>query len=103
MEKSPIFLGAVGNVDGQTGVSLALDSEHTRQRKALGYLFTSTALLQEEHLLHVHIQNLMGFLHDCAAEKKAVDLSSWCEFFRLEEIMGIRTHTYFQILTPHST
>ena len=94
MEKSPIFLGAVGNVDGQTGVSLALDSEHTRQRKALGYLFTNTALLQEEHLLHVHIQKLMGILHDFAAKKKVVDFSSWCEYSSRRASAGTRTYEH---------
>ncbi len=81
MEKSPIFLGAVGEVDGQTGVSLALDGDHSRQRRALGYLFTNAALLQEQHLLHVHAQKLVRIFKEKAAEKRAVDVSSWCKFF----------------------
>jgi hypothetical protein len=83
MEKSPIFLGAVGNVDGQTGVSLALGGEHSRQRRALGYLFTNTALLQEEHLLHVHVQKLVKVFKKMAAQDSAVDFSSWCKLFLL--------------------
>ncbi|PBP26623.1 hypothetical protein BUE80_DR002413 [Diplocarpon rosae] len=88
MEKSPIFLGAVGRVDGCTGVSLALDAEHTRQRRALGYLFTNTALLQEEHLLHVHVRKLMDVFKKAATEGRALDFSAWCMSLR-----SVSSHT----------
>jgi cytochrome P450 len=78
MEKSPIFLGAVGALDGQTGVSLAINARHARQRKALGYLFTNSALLQLEDLILSHIHKLVGALNAAAAENRAVDVSSWC-------------------------
>lgn len=79
MEKSPIFLGAVGNVEGQTGVSLALNSEHTRQRRALGYLFTNSALRQHEIVLELHIQKFISVLKDRAVENEPVDFSNWCQ------------------------
>ena len=79
MEKSPIFLGAVGSVDGQTGVSLALNEEHARQRRALGYLFTNSALLQQENLLRLHVHKLVAVLKKMAAENRPVDFSNWCE------------------------
>ena len=78
MEKSPIFLGAVGSVDGQTGVSLAMKGEHTRQRKALGYLFTNNALTQQESLLQHHVHKLITEFKRMAAEKRIVDCSTWC-------------------------
>jgi cytochrome P450 len=79
MEKSPIFLGAVGNVNGHTGVSLALNEEHSRQRRALGYVFTNSALLQHESILRLHVQKLVAVLKEMAAKRHAVDVSSWCE------------------------
>lgn len=79
MEKSPIFLGAVGSVEGQTGVSLALNEEHSRQRRALGYLFTNSALLQQESLLRLHVHKLVAVLKTMAAENRSVDFSSWCK------------------------
>lgn len=79
MEKSPIFLGAVGSVEGQTGVSLALGTDHTRQRRALGYLFTNTALLHEESLLRLHVDKLIAIFKKMAAENQPVDFSSWCK------------------------
>ncbi|PVH84711.1 cytochrome P450 [Cadophora sp. DSE1049] len=87
MEKSLIFLGAVGDVNGQTGVSLALDGEHSRQRRALGHLFTNTALLQEQDILQVHVEKLIGVLKTMAAEEQAVDFSSWYTYLAFD-IMG---------------
>lgn len=78
MEKSPVFLGAVGSVNGQTGVSLALNGEHSRQRRALGYLFTNSALLQQENLLGLHVHKLVAVFKKMAAENKPVDFTSWC-------------------------
>ena len=79
MEKSPIFLGAVGSVNGQTGVSLAMNKEHARQRRALGYLFTNSALLHVEDVLQAHIRTLISILKTTAAEERPVDVSDWCK------------------------
>ncbi|KAK2609494.1 hypothetical protein N8I77_002991 [Diaporthe amygdali] len=87
MEKSPIFLGAVGGVDGQTGVSLALNAEHTRQRRALGYLFTNTALRQFENLIRIQVQRFIAVLDQKADEQQPVDLSSWCTYLAFD-VMG---------------
>jgi cytochrome P450 len=75
----PQHLGAVGNIDGEVGVSLALEAEHTRQRRALGYLFTNSALLQHERLLRQHIQKLVAVLKDMADKNQPVDFLSWCK------------------------
>jgi cytochrome P450 len=80
MEKSPIFLGAVGNVDGQTGVSLALDKEHARQRRALGSMFTNSALVHLEDLTRAQIQKFTAKLKTMAVEDQAVDVSDWCKW-----------------------
>ncbi|KAH6957904.1 cytochrome P450 [Ilyonectria sp. MPI-CAGE-AT-0026] len=87
MEKSPIFLGAVGSVDGQTGVSLAVNKEHARQRRALGYLFTNSALLHFESVLHLHIDKFLAVLKTMASEKRAVDFSAWYTYLAFD-LMG---------------
>lgn len=79
MEKSPIFLGAVGKVNGYTGVSLALNAEHTRQRRALGYIFTNSALLQHEEILRLHVKKLVAVVKEAASEDRALDVSKWCK------------------------
>jgi hypothetical protein len=78
MEKSPIFLGAVGGVDGQTGVSLALNADHARQRRALGWLFTNSALRHFENLMKIQVQKFVAVLGQKAEEGQAADMSSWC-------------------------
>ncbi|KAI1361350.1 cytochrome P450 [Xylaria arbuscula] len=77
MEKSPVFLGAVGAQDGQTGVSLAMKEHHNRQRKALGYLFTNNALLQLEGIVKIHIRKLVAALHVKAVKNRPSDVSNW--------------------------
>ncbi|KAK4149025.1 cytochrome P450 [Chaetomidium leptoderma] len=87
MEKSPIFLGAVGSVDGQTGVSLALNKEHARQRRALGYLFTNSALVHLEGLAQAHIHKFVSKLKAMAAADQAVDVSDWYTYLAFD-VMG---------------
>ncbi|KAI0112501.1 cytochrome P450 [Nemania sp. FL0031] len=87
MEKSPIFLGSVAALNGQTGVSLAVNEHHSRQRKALGYLFTNSALVQLENLVLDHIHKLVGAFHAAAAENRAMDVSNWFTYAGFD-IMG---------------
>lgn len=83
MEKSPIFLGAVGKVDGATGVSLALNADHARQRRALGYLFTNSALLRFEQLMKLQVQKFIEVMEEKAVQGKSVNVASWCKSFIL--------------------
>ncbi|KAB5513294.1 cytochrome P450 [Coniochaeta sp. 2T2.1] len=87
MEKSPIFLGAVENsfsIDWCRGVSLALNADHARQRSALGYLFTNSALLQFERL---RIQKFIAVLEDAASQSRPINVSSWYTYLAFD-IMG---------------
>ncbi|EJT70818.1 cytochrome P450 monooxygenase [Gaeumannomyces tritici R3-111a-1] len=79
-EKSPIFIGAVSPVDGQTGVSLANNTEHTRQRRALAAPFTNRALLQQEGILQLHVDKLMAALTARARRGEAVNLAEWLTY-----------------------
>ncbi|KAK1756336.1 cytochrome P450 [Echria macrotheca] len=84
MEKSPIFLGAVGSVNGQTGVSLALNKDHARQRRALGYLFTNSALVHHEELVQMHINKFLDRLVEMAARDEAVDVGDWYTYLAFD-------------------
>ena len=77
-EKSPIFIGAVSPLDGQTGISLANNEAHTRQRRALAAPFTNRALLQQQEILQTHVDKLMAALTAKAHGKEAVNLADWC-------------------------
>lgn len=78
MEKSPIFIGAVSPLDGQTGISLANNEAHTRQRRALAAPFTNKALLQQQEILQVHVDKLIAALTTKAQNKEAVNMADWC-------------------------
>ncbi|TKW49226.1 Isotrichodermin C-15 hydroxylase, partial [Colletotrichum tanaceti] len=75
MDKSPIFIGAVSPMDGQTGISLAPDEVHSRQRRALAYPFSNGALLQQQEILQRHVDKLMAALRKMAADRRPVDVS----------------------------
>ncbi|KAL7947782.1 cytochrome P450 [Trichoderma barbatum] len=87
MEKSPIFLGAVGSVNGETGVSLALNKDHARQRKALGYLFSNNALAKLEDILQIHVHKLVAVLEKGASQNQAVNVSDWYTYLAFD-MMG---------------
>ncbi|CRG82853.1 hypothetical protein PISL3812_00199 [Talaromyces islandicus] len=87
MEKSPIFLGAVGSVNGETGVSLALNKDHVRQRKALGYLFTNSALAKLEDIIQVHVHKFIAVLEKGESENQALNVSDWYTYLAFD-IMG---------------
>lgn len=103
MEKSPIFLGAVGSVNGETGVSLALNKDHVRQRKALGYLFTNSALAKLEDILQLHVDKFIAVLEKRASENQALNVSDWCTHPKLTVICALcadnRTQTHTLPLT----
>lgn len=78
-EKSPIFIGAVSPLDGQTGISLAPNEAHTRQRRALAHVFSNTALLQQEEIMRSHVDKLVGQLKKTIAENRPINFSNWCK------------------------
>lgn len=78
-EKSPIFIGAVSPREGFTGISLAPNEMHKRQRKALAPPFTNNALLQQQSTLQKHVDKFIAALKRMAAEGKEVNFSNWCK------------------------
>lgn len=92
MEKSPIFIGAVSPMDGQTGISLAPNEAHSRQRRALAYPFSNGALLQQQEILQRHVDKLIAALRKMAADRRPVDFSDWCKSRRL-----LFTHAYLSL------
>ena len=77
-EKSHIFIGGVSPLDGQTGISLANNENHTRQRRALAAPFTNRALLQQQSILQSHVAKLMAALTTKAQNNESVNMSAWC-------------------------
>ncbi|KAK1975067.1 cytochrome P450 monooxygenase [Colletotrichum cereale] len=77
MEKSPIFIGAVSPLNGQTGISLAPNEAHSRQRRALAYSFTNGALLQQQEILQRHVDKFIVALRKAARERRPVNFADW--------------------------
>ncbi|KAI7909997.1 hypothetical protein M0657_008647 [Pyricularia oryzae] len=88
-EKSPVFIGAVSPLNGQTGISLANNEEHTRQRRALAAPFTNRALLQQQDILRVHVDKLITALRAKARNKESVNMGEWYTYTTFDIIGDI--------------
>ncbi|KAH8746946.1 cytochrome P450 [Diaporthe sp. PMI_573] len=79
MEKSPVFVGAVAKVQGAVGVTMAslASKDHGRQRRALGYSFTTQAILQQEDIILLHVRKMLALLKRSAMADEKVNMSDW--------------------------
>ncbi|KAI1854401.1 hypothetical protein JX265_012435 [Neoarthrinium moseri] len=85
-EKSPLFIGAVNNLNGHTGISLAPNESHTRQRKALSAPFTNQALLQQQEILLLHVHKLIEVFKKMAASGQPANMANWYTFTTFDMI-----------------
>jgi len=81
MEKHPVFIGAVPAVGATVGLSMArlASKDHSRQRKALGYSFTTSALIQQQVVILKHVRKLISQLTAFARDGKEIDMTDWCK------------------------
>jgi cytochrome P450 len=77
MEKSPVFVGAVAKVQGAVGVTMAslASKDHGRQRQALGYSFTTQAILQQQDIILLHVRKMLALLKRSEMAGKKVNMS----------------------------
>jgi len=75
MEKSGIFTGAA------TGINMAPigTKDHSRHRRALGYSFTTSALLQQQEIILTQVRKLISCLKRLASSGKDIDMTDWCK------------------------
>jgi cytochrome P450 len=84
MEKSPVFVGAVAKVQAAVGVNIAslASKDHGRQRRALGYSFTTQAILQQQDIILLQVRKVLALLKRSAMAGEKVNMSDWCKWFR---------------------
>ena len=81
MEKHPVFIGAVPKVGSTVGLSMALlaSKDHSRQRRALAYSFSTSALIQQQQIILKQVQKLISHLKTFANDEKDIDMTDWCK------------------------
>ncbi|CAE7002708.1 Cytochrome P450 monooxygenase [Pyrenophora teres f. teres] len=89
MEKHPVFIGAVPAVGATVGLSMArlASKDHSRQRKALGYSFTTSALIQQQAVILKHVRKLISHLTVFARDGKEIDMTDWYTYTTFD-LMG---------------
>ncbi|KAF1359823.1 cytochrome P450 [Lizonia empirigonia] len=89
MEKHPIFIGAVAKINGSVGLSMAqlASKDHSRQRRALGYSFSTSALTQQQDIILKQVRKLISQLMVFARNGKDVDITDWYTYTTFD-LMG---------------
>ena len=80
MDKDPIHVGAVEAIPGASNLTMAPDSEHARQRRALAHAFSKQALLEQEPILKGYVALFVKRLREMAHKGEAANMVSWFNF-----------------------
>jgi cytochrome P450 len=80
MDKDPIHVGAVEAIPGATNLTMAPDTHHARQRRALAHAFSKQALLEQEPILRGYVELFVEKLREMAHNGKPANMVSWFNF-----------------------
>lgn len=80
MDKDPIHVGAVEAIPGATNLTMAPDTHHARQRRALAHAFSKQALLEQEPILRGYVDLFVRKLREMAHSGKPANMVSWFNF-----------------------
>lgn len=80
MDKDPIHVGAVEAIPGATNLTMAPDTQHARQRRALAHAFSKQALLEQEPILKGYVELFVKRLREMARKGEAANMVSWFNF-----------------------
>ncbi|KAB5539232.1 averantin oxidoreductase [Coniochaeta sp. 2T2.1] len=78
--KDPIHVGSVEDIPGSTTLTMADDSNHARQRRALAHAFSQKALLEQESIIRGYVDLLIEKLKPYAKSGEPVNLCDWLNF-----------------------
>jgi hypothetical protein len=81
MEKHEMFSGNIRKVGTVLGINTAPlgTKDHSRLRRALGYSFAPSALLQHQELLLTQCGKLMSHLEKLASGEETINMDNWCK------------------------
>ncbi|KAH8684155.1 averantin oxidoreductase [Ilyonectria robusta] len=78
--KDPIHVGSVQDIPGSTTLTMAGDSDHSRQRRALSHAFSQKALLEQESIIRGYVDLLIEKMKPFAATGKSANMCDWFNF-----------------------
>jgi cytochrome P450 len=84
LSKHPIHVGAVDPMPGVQTISMADNTNHSRQRKALSYGFSKKALWAQEEIVQDFVDKLMANFHAFESKNEAFDIVKWLNFITFD-------------------
>ncbi|KAJ4995132.1 Averantin hydroxylase [Colletotrichum sp. SAR 10_66] len=78
--KDPIHVGSVQDIPGSTTLTMADDTNHTRQRRALSHAFSQKALLEQESIIRGYVNLFVDKLRPFSASHTAINICDWFNF-----------------------
>lgn len=65
------------DIPGSTTLTMAGDSDHSRQRRALSHAFSQKALLEQESIIRGYVDLLIEKMKPFAATGKPANMCDW--------------------------
>lgn len=78
--KDPIHVGSIQTVPGVSTITMADDTTHARQRRALSHAFSTKALLEQEYIIKSYIDTFSKKMQGFARTGETVNLTDWFAF-----------------------
>ncbi|KAL5340902.1 cytochrome P450 [Aspergillus crustosus] len=80
MHKDPIHVGSVDPLPGASTLTMADDTNHARQRRALAHSFSERALKEQEYIIQHYVDVLITKLSQLADKNTEFNLVNWLNF-----------------------
>lgn len=97
--KDPIHVGSVQAVPGAVTITMADDADHSRQRRALSYAFSTKALLEQEYLIASYINVFRDKMNEFAQAGKVCNIADWFSYTTFDIIGHLSLGEPFGCLT----
>lgn len=78
--KDPIHVGSIDLTPGVSTITMANDTDHARQRRALSHAFSTKALLEQESIIRSYIDVFSHKMREFAKQGTPVNLVDWLAY-----------------------
>lgn len=92
--KDPIHVGAVEALEGVSTLTMADDSNHARQRRALAHSFSQKALLEQEDIVHMYVDKLIKGMKGKSDTNASFNMVDWLNFTTFDIIGDLAFGSY---------
>lgn len=80
MHKSPIHVGAVEPMAGASTLTMADDTTHSRQRRALAHAFSQKALYEQQEIIQQYVNMFIENIGKLCDRQETVNIVNWYNF-----------------------